>query len=116
MIIVTGTQRSGTSMWMQILEAAGLPLFGEKFSRAWEKNNAALNAEGFYETNLRLGINFETNPDPTTGAYIRPDQVTRHVVKVFIPGLIRTDLAFVGRVVATVRHWREYVQSIDRLR
>ena len=35
MIIVTGTKRSGTSMWMQILAAAGLPVFGEAFPRSW---------------------------------------------------------------------------------
>ena len=29
MVIVTGTRRSGTSMWMQILQAAGLPIVGE---------------------------------------------------------------------------------------
>jgi hypothetical protein len=34
---------------------------------------------------------------------------------VFIPGLIRTDRAFIGRVVATVRPWRQYVRSLSRL-
>jgi RNase adaptor protein for sRNA GlmZ degradation len=29
MIIVTGTKRSGTSLWMQILERTGYPILGE---------------------------------------------------------------------------------------
>jgi hypothetical protein len=34
---------------------------------------------------------------------------------VFIPGLIRTDCAFIDKVVATVRPWRQYVRSLNRL-
>ena len=33
MIFVSGTKRSGTSMWMQVLQAAGLPILGKAFSR-----------------------------------------------------------------------------------
>jgi len=36
-------------------------------------------------------------------------------VKVFIPGLVRSDLAYVHRVVATLRDWREYGASLRRL-
>jgi hypothetical protein len=50
-----------------------------------------------------------------SGAYFFPEQVEKHVVKVFIPGLVRTDRAYIGSVLATVRHWREYERSLDRL-
>jgi hypothetical protein len=30
MLIVTGTKRSGTSLWMRLLVAAGFPIFGGK--------------------------------------------------------------------------------------
>ena len=33
----------------------------------------------------------------------------------FIPGLIKTDRAFIGSVIATVRPWRQYVRSVSRL-
>ena len=33
----------------------------------------------------------------------------------FIPGLVRTDVAFIDRCVATVRSWREYVVSVQRM-
>ncbi len=115
MIIVTGTKRSGTSMWMQILTAAGLPAFGEAFPRNWDKTIKAANPDGFYESILRQGIYYRTNPHPQSGMFFHPSQVERHVVKVFIPGLVRTDLAYVGKVVATVRHWREYQRSLERL-
>ncbi len=115
MIIVTGTKRSGTSMWMQILAAAGLPLFGEAFPRNWGKTLRDANPGGFYESILRQGIYWRTNPHPQTGAYFFPEQVEGHAVKVFIPGLVRTDRAFIGRVIATMRPWREYVRSMRRL-
>lgn len=115
MIIVTGTKRSGTSMWMQILTAAGLPAFGEAFPRNWDQTLKNANPDGFYESNLRQGINYRTNPHPQSGAFFHPSQVQRHVVKVFIPGLVRSDLAYVGKVVATMRHWREYQRSLERL-
>ena len=115
MIIVTGTKRSGTSMWMQILGAAGLPMFGEAFPRDWGRTLRDANPEGFYESILRQGIYWRTNPHPHTGAYFFPEQVQRHAVKVFIPGLVRTDRAYIGRVIASVRPWREYCRSLRRL-
>ncbi|MBK8235749.1 MAG: hypothetical protein IPK74_09355 [Deltaproteobacteria bacterium] len=115
MIIVTGTKRSGTSMWMQILTAAGLPAFGEAFPRVWENTIKDANPDGFYESILRRGIYWATNPHPRTGDYFFPEQVENHIVKVFIPGLVRTDRAFIGHVVATMRPWREYEASLARL-
>jgi len=115
MIIVTGTKRSGTSLWMQILIAAGIPHFGEAFPRDWESTLKEANKEGFYESMLRAGIYWATNPHPKTGAYFFPEQVEGHCVKVFIPGLVRTDRAYIGRVVASVREWREHEASLLRL-
>ena len=53
MMIVTGTKRSGTSMWMQILIGAGYPIIGEAFPMRWEHTIKAANPEGFYESHLR---------------------------------------------------------------
>ena len=75
MFIVTGTKRSGTSMWMQILIAAGLPIIGEAFPMRWEQTIKAANPEGFYESHLRRGIYYRTNPHPKTAAYLFPEQV-----------------------------------------
>jgi hypothetical protein len=116
MIVVTGTKRSGTSLWMQILVSAGLPHFGEAFPRNW--GDAVLrqaNEEGFYESELRSGVYFATNPHPQSGAYLFSEQVERHAVKIFVPGVVRTERAFLGRVVATMREWREYEASVQRL-
>lgn len=115
MIIVTGTKRSGTSMWMQLLKAAGFPPIGDAFPRNWETTIKDANPGGFWESELRRGIFYKTNPDPKTGTYLFPEQTERNAVKVFIPGLIKTDRAFIGKVVATVRPWREYVRSVTRL-
>ena len=59
MFIVTGTKRSGTSMWMQILAAAGLEVIGERFPRHWGEHLSAANPDGFYESEL-----IEPNPFP----------------------------------------------------
>jgi hypothetical protein len=115
MIIVTGTKRSGTSMWMQLLKAAGFPPIGDAFPRNWETTIKDANPGGFWESELRRGIFYKTNPDPRTGTYLFPEQTERHAVKVFIPGLIKTDRAFIDKVVATVRPWRQYVRSVNRL-
>lgn len=102
-------------MWMQLLNAAGLPAIGEAFPRNWETTLKDANPAGFWESELRRGIYYETNPDPRSGAYLFPEQTERHAVKVFVPGLIRTDRAFIGKVIATLRPWRQYVRSLNRL-
>lgn len=116
MILVTGTMRSGTSMWMQILVAAGLQHIGEQFPEPWGTSLRAANPRGFYESMLVGGVYYATNPHPETGDYLFPQQTRQHVTKVFIPGLVRTDVAFIDRVVATVRPFREYAASLARMK
>lgn len=116
MIIVTGTKRSGTSLWMHILTAAGFPLIGERFPLGWGELLRDSNPDGHFESELLAGIYYRTNPHPLTGAYLAPQQTRSHVVKVLIPGLVRTDIAYIDRCVATVRSWREYVVSMRRIR
>ena len=115
MIIVTGTKRSGTSMWMQILRAAGFAIVCEAFPRDWASTIREGNPRGFYESPLRRGIHLATNPDPCTGAYLCPMATRTVAVKVFVPGLLRTDLRFVHKVIATIRPFREYMASVERL-
>ena len=116
MIIVTGTKRSGTSLWMHLLVAAGLPIIGDRFPAGWGELLRAANPDGFFESELMAGVYYRTNPHPQTGAYLAPQATRSHAVKVFIPGLIRTDVAFIDRCVATVRSWREYAASTRRVR
>lgn len=116
MIIVTGTKRSGTSLWMHVLVAAGLPYIGDRFPEGWGELLHAANPDGFYESELMGGVYYRTNPHPQTGAYLSPQATRHHAVKIFIPGLVRTDVAFIDRCVATVRGWRDYVTSIRRVR
>lgn len=115
MIIVTGTKRSGTSMWMQILKAAGIQVLGQAFPKDWGETIREANPEGFYESPLRDGINFMTNPDRRTGAYLHPADSREMAVKVFIPGLARSDLAFVDCVLATMRSPRAYHRSLEKM-
>lgn len=114
-LIVSGTRRSGTSMWMQVLAAAGLPIIGEAFPGTWSDSLRAANPHGFYESLLRHGVYWRTNPHPHTGEFVTPEQVRGHAVKVFIPGVIRTDRVWLDRVLVSVRPWREYEASILRL-
>lgn len=75
MIIVTGTKRSGTSLWMQLLMAAGFVPFGEAFPAQWSESIKDANPEGFFESSFRHGIYYATNPNPQTGVYVFPEQV-----------------------------------------
>lgn len=116
MFLVSGTKRSGTSMWMQVLRSAGVPVLGSAFPRNWDKSSLKdANPDGFYESLLRQGIYFRTNPHPTTGAYFMPDDVQGYAVKVFVPGVVRSERAYIDLVIANVRRWREYEASINRL-
>jgi len=116
MFLVSGTKRSGTSMWMQVLRSAGVPVLGSAFPRNWDKSSLKnANPDGFYESILRQGIYFRTNPHPTTGAYFMPEHVKGYAVKVFVPGVVRSERAYIDLVVANVRKWREYEASINRL-
>lgn len=115
MVVVTGTKRSGTSMWMRALIEAGLPHIGEPFPARWGESIRDANPHGFHESRLRAGVFFGTNPDPTTGEYLTSEATVHHVVKVFIPGVVRTERAYLHRVVATMRHWRTYARSIEAL-
>ncbi len=102
-------------MWMQILAAAGLPVIGEQFPGNWQQSLRQANPHGFYESLLRHGVYYRTNPHPATGEFVRPADVRGHAVKIFIPGLLRTDFAYLDRVIVTVRSWREYESSVARL-
>lgn len=115
MVVVTGTKRSGTSLWMRMLIEAGLPSIGEAFPTVWGESIRDANPHGFFESRLRRGIWFATNPDPRTGAYLHANQTRLHAVKVFVPGVIRTERAYLHRVVATMRDWRSYARSIADL-
>ena len=115
MIFVSGTKRSGTSMWMQVLRAAGLPVLGEAFPTAFVGALKAANPDGFYESLLRNGIYFATNPHPVTGRYFLPEHVAGYAVKVFVPGVIRSERAYIGHIIANVRPWQEYEASVLRL-
>jgi hypothetical protein len=115
MIVVTGTRRAGTSMWMQMLAAAGYPVIGAAFPGDWGETLRSANPHGFYESLLRHGIYYRTNPHPVTGEYVTPGESIQHAVKVFIPGLLRSDASFLHRVIVTVRPWREYVASIGKM-
>lgn len=115
MIVVTGTKRSGTSLWMQILKASNLPIIGEPYLGTWKESIHLANVCGFYESKLRYGINYSNNPDIRTGQYLHPRSVVHHGVKIFVPGLIKTELAFLHRVITTIRSWQAYCHSIRRL-
>jgi hypothetical protein len=117
MIFVSGTKRSGTSMWMQALRAAGIPVLGEPFPRNWGAVPLReANRYGFYESPLlRQGVYFATNPHPATGRYFTPEEVDGYAVKVFVPGLIRSERAFISHLIANVRSWRDYEASMVRL-
>ncbi|MCA9708584.1 MAG: hypothetical protein KDK70_22230 [Myxococcales bacterium] len=116
MIFVSGTKRSGTSMWMQVMQAAGIPILGKAFPRNWGTGPLRdANPDGFYETLLRNGVYYSTNPHPRTGKYFLPEHVVGYAVKVFVPGVIRSERAYIEYVLANIREWREYEASINRL-
>ncbi len=100
---------------MQILKAGGVQTIGKDFSSIWKDTIYSANKRGFYESLFRRGIYYRTNPSPHSGAWIPPDTSQHLGVKVFVPGVLRSDVAYLHRVIATVRPYRKYVGSIRRL-
>lgn len=98
---------------MQILERSGFQILGEKFPSEWGKSIVDANPNGFYESTLRFGINWTSNP--AKGHYFHPDTYRNHAIKVFMSGIVKTDAAHIHKVVVTVRHWAEYGKSLRRL-
>ena len=110
MIVVSGTKRSGTSMWMQVLRAAGFQPLGRAFPGDWGQTIADANPDGFYESRFRSGIFHATNPLPETGAYIHPDASRNAVVKIFPFGVRKTHRAFLDRLADDPRESATLVQ------
>ena len=102
-------------MWMQILINAGFQFIGNDYMGIWKDSIMDANKKGFFESKFRNGLNYTNNPNSETGMYIHPRFFVRHAIKVFSPGLIKTEIAFIHRVIATIRPWREYCSSIERL-
>lgn len=98
MIVVTGCRRSGTSLWMQMLAAAELPVVGEPFAAELEALREA-NPRGFFESEHRYG------------AQVDPAELRGQVVKMFVPGVVETDEDELERVIFSIRPWREHVAS-----
>jgi len=110
MIIVTGHKRSGTSLMMQMLDKAGFITIGEKFPEAWDKKMYGKNKEGFFESKfIDQGVNNSTSP------FTHRDDTELSAVKVFTPGLLKTDFHYITKVIVMVRDWREQVESLKKL-
>jgi len=100
---------------MQVLERGGFRILGEKFPADWKKLVEKANPRGYYESTLVQGINYHTNPDPRSGAWMPPEMVTDVAVKVFADGLVKTDFSYINRVILTVRNWQECEASQKRM-
>ena len=62
MLIVTGTKRSGTSLWMQIMIEAGFP-YVVPYGRLG-RHHQVCQPKRIFESPLRKRIFYATNPDP----------------------------------------------------
>ena len=100
---------------MQILEQGGIQILGERFPANWKSFMEEANPKGFYESKLVQGINFQTNPDPKSGAWIPPHKVTDIGIKIFADGIVKTDFSYITNVIYTVREWRECEASRQRM-
>lgn len=110
MVIVTGTGRCGSSMWMQVLSAAGLPIVGQPFGPLQEPS---LNPQGYFESALMHGINASSNPNPESGAELTPGLPVG--VKVSIPGVCVSERRYLDKVLLSVRPWRDFAASLARM-
>ena len=114
MIIVTGTKRSGTSMWMQILKAAGYAIVGEPF-RGTGPTRFARAIAGFLRITAAPRDLLRDQSRSAHGRVSVPagDPERRRESVRARPAAHGSR--FVHKVIATVRPWREYKNSVERL-
>jgi len=87
---------------MQILEQGGIQILGDQFPANWKNLIEEANPKGYYESTLVQGINFRSNPDPRSGAWIPPHKVTNIGIKTFADGLTKTDYSYITQVIFTI--------------
>jgi len=114
MYLVSGIQRTGSSLIMNMANEAGFPVYGKKFPKDWEQtrtekskdNQQNPSVTGFWESmaNVDAGVNNQTTKH-------LPNRVRNHFIKIFAVGIPRTDLAYIDKVILCVRNWRKQVQS-----
>lgn len=112
MIVVAGAPRSGTSFWMQAALSAGYQVLGDPFPSNTRRLKH-LNPHGFWESPVRHGINWETNPHK--GVYLHPDKTRGLAVKLIGDGVVRTELGYLDRVVHAIRWPGDQIASLRRL-
>ena len=100
---------------MQILEKGGIRILGEKFPADWKDRMEEANPNGYYESTLVQGINYHTNPDPRSGAWIPPQESKDIGVKIFADGLVKTDYSYITKVIFSIRQWQECETSQKRM-
>lgn len=98
MIVVSGCRRSGTSLWMQILGAAGVPVVGKAFAAELEPLREA-NPRGFFESEHRYGVVGD------------PAALRGQALKMFVPGVVEAPADELEAVIMTLRPVHEHVAS-----
>lgn len=105
-IIVSGNSRTGTSLMMQTLKALGLKVSGEKFVRKpgdeLYEEHYENNPLGFYEIPYLVNVGIK---DYTV------DKINGEVVKLNLPGLLKTDKKYVDKLIYCIRNPQEMVDS-----
>lgn len=99
--VVSGLPRSGTSMMMQMLKAAGFPLYTDQKRKADESN-----PEGYFETELARQLLLQN-------AWLH--EALGKVVKVVAPLLSHLDPKYEYRVIYMERDLEEIVRSQTRM-
>lgn len=102
-------------MWMQVFAAAGFAPLGPAFPAGWGERLREANPAGFFESHFRTGVHAGTNPHPKTGKFYSVDELRGRAVKVFVPGVLKTDTTYIDHLVANIREWREYCGSLQRM-
>lgn len=109
MIVITGTERSGTSLLMNLLREAGYPLYGEEFRGNWKRKLGEHNPNGFWESELR-----HKGVSPLT-TNLLPANTKGWVIKLLQSGLKNSSPLYIEYIIIAIRDCKEYIQSFYKL-
>jgi hypothetical protein len=102
MIILTEAAARGSTTWVDVLRAAGVPVLGEALPSGWSEHARASAGPEFFAALRDQGLYFKTNPDPLHQTYLSSEEAAGFAMAASPNAILRTERAFLEAVVVSV--------------
>ena len=105
---------------MSMMNEAGFPVLGSKFPLNWEEKRTEKNKDLEFpqnpsETGFWEDMNIVDNGCNNVTMNINPENLKDHAAKIFFSGMIKTDLAYIDKVILCIRDCKSYTSSWEKV-